>query len=1086
MTSLPRFSVKNPVIVNLMMVSVIVAGIYASIALVREMFPESTPDQVSITTLYPGATPSEVEKGISTKIEEVIKDVDGVDEIRTTNGEGVSSISAVLFNNVDDVDQVVTDIKAQIDTIPRDEFPEEAEEPQVVKFEPQLPVINVSFFGDFDDHELKAYGRRLKDDILMIPGVTKAALRGTRNDEISVEVKPEKLIEYNLSLPQIRDAIAAANLDLPGGRIKTSNANVAVRTLGEEDRAAPISETIIRSDASGKVIRLRDVAEVHDTFEDVDVISRFDAKPAVTVTAYKTPSQDAIDISRKVQALVAGKTGQKLEQDWLDRIKYALGFTNERERVEVYREALDDPYPKIGTLKTSTNLARFIEGRLDLLTRNGFWGLVWVFVSLLVFLNWRVAFWVMSGLVVSVLGTLLAMYLMGQTLNLISMFGLIIVLGILVDDAIVVGEHVHTKIEQGVPPKQAAIEGTEEVTWPVVAAVTTTIVAFAPLVFIEGRMGDFMGVLPVIVSISLAVSLFEALTILPSHLAEWLKPHKVYDADAVTERMRSGIKHIRGLQAFFIEGILLRGYNWLLNIAVRNRYVTTAVLVMMLIMCVGLVAGGRVPFVFIPKMDSETITANLRMPVGAPIEETDKRMRVVESAIQDLPELDSLYSLLGSQYSVDGSTGAAASHLGQAIIELKPVENRDRTSEDVIRELRKKTSNLAGIQSLKFASMQGGPGGSPIEIEIRGDRLKDLRSAAAIVKDKLRDYEGVFDILDDFDDGRREVQIELLPSARALGITTTSLATQVRGAFYGLEAKTIARDREDVKIMVRYPDSRRRRIYDLESMRIATPAGRLVPFSEVARFKEDRGFATIKVKDQKRAVTVTADVDEAVGNADEINRSLEPLLAKLPEQFPGITISLGGQQEERMKSLGSLKTDFIAALLMIYAILAALFRSYVQPIIVMTAIPFGIIGVILGHLAFGSPLTFFSMIGLVALSGIVVNDSLILMEFINRKRAAGTSAFQAVILGGKARLRAILLTSITTILGLAPLLTETSFQAKFLIPMGISIAAGLMFATVLTLIGIPTLYMIMVDVQRLLGRIKAIVLGRPYSRAAMA
>lgn len=1085
MTSLPRFSVNNPVIVNLLMVAVTVAGVYASVVMVREMFPETTPNQVRVTTIYPGATPSEVEKGISSKIEEIIKDVDGVEELQTTNSEGISSIAAVLYSDVDDVDQVVTDIKSAIDTIPRDEFPEDAEEPQVVKFEPQLPVINVSFYGNFDDHELKAYGRRLKDDILTIPGVTKARLQGTRNDEISVEVVPEKLIEYNLSLPQIRDAIAAANLDLPAGRIKTSSANVAVRTLGEEDRAAPISETIIRSDASGKVIRLRDVAEVHDTFEDVDLVSRFDAAPAVTVTAYKTPSQDAIDISRKVQALVAGKTGRPLEQDWLDRVKYALGFSGERERVEVYRVAQNDPYPKMGTLKTSTNLARFIEGRLELLTRNGFWGLVWVFASLLLFLNWRVAFWVMAGLIVSVLGTLFAMYMLGQTLNLISMFGLIIVLGILVDDAIVVGEHVHTKIEQGVPPKQAAIEGTEEVTWPVVAAVTTTIVAFAPLVFIEGRMGDFMGVLPVIVSISLGVSLLEALTILPSHLAEWLKPHKTYDPHALSERVRDRMKHIRGLQAFVIQGVLLKGYDRLLQLAVRNRYVTIAVMVAMLMFCGGLVGGGRVGFVFMPKMDSETIVADLRMPVGSPINETEKRIETIESAIQALGEKDSLYTLIGSSYGADGSNGSAASHIGQAILELKPVEQRDRTSEDIIRELRDETRDLSGIQSLKFASMQGGPAGMPIDVEIRGDRLNDLIAASTIVKEKLRDFDGVFDVLDDFDAGRREVQIELLPSARALGITTTSLATQVRGAFYGLEAKTIARDREDVKIMVRYPESRRQRIYDLESMRIATPSCRLVPFSEVARFNEERGFATIKAKDQKRAVTVTADVDEALGSADEINRSIEPMLANLEESFPGIEITCGGQQEERMKSLGSLKTDFVAALLMIYAILAALFRSYVQPIIVMTAIPFGIIGVVLGHLVFGSPLTFFSVIGLVALSGIVVNDSLILMEFINRRRADGIPAYEAVILGGRARLRAILLTSITTVLGLGPLLTETSFQAKFLIPMGISIAAGLIFATVLTLIGIPTLYMIMVDAQRFVGRIKSIVLGRPYSPAAV-
>ena len=349
------------------------------------------------------------------------------------------------------------------------------------------------------------------------------------------------------------------------------------------------------------------------------------------------------------------------------------------------------------------------------------------------------------------------MYLLGQTLNLISMFGLIIVLGILVDDAIVVGEHVHTKIEQGIPPKQAAIEGTEEVTWPVTAAITTTIVAFAPLIFIEGKMGDFMGVLPVIVLISLTVSLFEALTILPSHLAEWLKPHEVHDPHALSERMRGRMKHIRGLQAFFIQGILLRGYDRLLQFAVRNRYVTLAVMFATLMLCGGLVRGGRVGFVFMPRMDSETIVADLRMPVGAPIEETDKRIREIEGAIQNLEETDSLYSLLGSRYGADGSSGTSASHVGQAILELKPVEERDRTSEDIIRELREETRDLSGIQSLKYASMQGGPAGMPIEVEIRGDRLEDLIGASQIVKENLKDYEGVFDILDDFDDGRREV-----------------------------------------------------------------------------------------------------------------------------------------------------------------------------------------------------------------------------------------------------------------------------------------------------------------------------------------
>ena len=447
MTSLPRFSVNNPILVNLMLLSILVGGGFCAFTLVREMFPDSTPDQVMIVTVYPGATPAEVEKGISIKIEEVIKDLEEIEEIWTTIGEGLSRITAVLYNDVEDVDQVVTDIKAAIDTIPREDFPEEAEETRVVKLEPKLPVINVAFYGDMNDKKLKAVGKRLRDDLLRIGGITDVSLEGTRNDEISVEVRPERLIEYGLSFPEVGQAIARANLDLPGGQIKTQDANISVRTLGEKDQAQPIGEIIVRSDVSGKVIRLEDIATVIDGFEDADVTSRFNAKPAVNLTVFKTASQDAIQISKKVKALVAGKSHRPLERDWLARLKYRLGLRDEIERV--YTAAYNDPYRIEGQMQTSTNLARFIEGRLDLLKRNGLWGLGLVFCSLLLFLNWRVAFWVMIGLLAAILGTMICMKVLGLTLNLISMFGMIVVLGLLVDDAIIVGEHVFHHVENG-------------------------------------------------------------------------------------------------------------------------------------------------------------------------------------------------------------------------------------------------------------------------------------------------------------------------------------------------------------------------------------------------------------------------------------------------------------------------------------------------------------------------------------------------------------------------------------------------------------------------------------------------------------
>ncbi len=1078
MTSLPRFSVNNPVLVNLFMMSLLVGGVYSAFTLVREMFPESNPNQVRIATLYPGATPAEVEKGISIKIEEVIKDIEGVEEIRTINGEGLSAINAVLYSSVDDVDQVVTDIKAAIDTIPRDEFPEDAEEPQVVKFEPQLPVIIVAFFGDLEDETLKDMGKLIRDEILEIPGITKVLLQGTRKDEISVEVRPEKLVEYGLSFMEVSDAIARANLDLPGGQIKTSEANVSVRTLGEENQAHPISQIIVRSEPSGKVIRLHEIADVVDTFEDADIVSRFNAKPAITVTVSKTPSQDAIDIARKVKAFVAGKKGQPLDRDWIERLKHLLQFSDEKEIQTVYERALNSPYPPIGELQTATNLAHFIESRLDLLTRNGAWGLTFVFLSLLLFLNWRVAFWVMTGLLLSVLGTLIAMNVLGYTLNLISMFGLIVVLGLLVDDAIIVGEHVFSRVENGEEPKLAAINGTEAVTWPVVCAITTTIVAFAPLIFIEGRMGDFMGVLPVIVLCALGVSLFEALSILPCHLAEWLQPHKPVERTTKVNRYRDLMMRAREVQTFFLTQVLYAKYERLLRTCVSHRYVTIAAMTGILIAAVGLMEGGRLPIQFIQKMDSETLLAGLEMPVGTPTSRTQIAMRTVEDAVIALPELDAMYTLLGAQYSENGDAPAQASHLGQAIIELKKIEERERDSEQIIRELRNKTSHIPGANSLKYSPVHGGPGGDAINIEIAGDDLDDLLAVSALIKQRLREFDGVFDIEDDFDAGRREVKIELFDSARALGLTTQSLATQVRAAFYGLESCILQRDREDVKIMVRHPESHRSRIYDVESMRIATPGGELVPFTEVARLKEGQAYATIRRKDQRRTVTVTADVDEGIANSREISGSLAEGFPQIEQTYAGVQLEFGGQNREFAKSFGSLKKDFAIAILLIYVILAGLFRSYVQPLIVMCAIPFGLIGVAVGHYSLGYPITILSLIGLVALTGIVVNDSLILVNFINQRMREGLDVYEAVIEGGRGRVRAILLTSITTILGLAPLLTETSFQAKFLIPMGISIAAGLAFATVLTLLAVPSLYMISIDAKRAMTRFFASILGQ--------
>ncbi len=1062
MRSLPKLSVQNPILVNLLMYAIIVGGAYSAFTLVREMFPEIRPKQVMISTPYPGASPAEVEKGITIKIEEQIKNIQGIETIESTIREGVSVIMAKLYNDFDDVDRVVTDIKNAVDSIPRDDFPQEAEETVVARFEPTLPVINVSLFGDMSDEQLKAFGKQLRDDLLALPGVTEVILSGTKRDEISVEVRPEQLLQYGLSFIDVSEAIRRGNMDLPGGQIKTSGANLAVRTLGEKEIGAEIEDLIVHADASGRVVRLSDVATVVDGFEDTDLLSRMDEKPGVSVMVSKTDDQDAIEIARKVKAMVAGKMHEPFEIPWSSNL---TGQGAELQRV--YDDAFATPYPKIGSVKTHSDLSVYIEGRLDLLQRNGFWGLVFVFMSLLFFLNWRVAFWVMMGLVLAILGTFSLMSVGGITLNLISMFGLIVVLGMLVDDAIIVGEHIYSKIEEGLEPKLAAIKGSEEVTMPVTIAIATTMIAFAPLLSIKGMMGDFMRVLPIIVMTSLAISLFEALTILPSHLAETFeRAARKQKRERTQGRIGAWLDGLRTKQIWFVDEVLKKRYRRLLEHAIEYRYVSVSIAVALLTVSIGMVMGGRVQTVFIQKMDADSLVVALELPVGSTIDQTDEKMRFIEKATGGFPEVKTRFALIGGQIDMNMEGGdAGASHLGQIIIELEPGETRERSSDELLRIMRERTANLTGINSLTFRSVNGGPGGAAIQIEIAGDDPAQLLAASNRVKTRLYEFDGVYDIEDNFDSGQREVLVELLDSGRALGLTTESLATQVRAAFYGLEARKLQRDREDVKIMVRYPESERARLADLEQMRIATPLGNLVPISEVASIGDGVGYATIRRKDQLRTITVKADVDDDRANSREVLAAMGPDLERWAREIPGVKFGFGGQSEEFQKSFSSLNRDGALAIAGIYILLVGLFKSYSQPIIVMLTIPFGFIGALAGHYAMGYPLTMFSIIGLVALTGIVVNDSLILVSFINHRIAEGRSVKEAVVDGGLARLRAILLTSITTVLGLAPLLTETSFQARFLIPMGISIAAGLAFATLLMLILVPCFCVIEQDIK---------------------
>jgi len=1081
--SLPKFSVNNPVVVNLLMVAIIGGGAYCGFTLTREMFPETTADAVSVSTEYPGATPLEIEKSIAVKVEEAVKDLDGVDEINTTISEGFSVVAIKLTDDAGDLNEIVYEVKREVDAL-RD-LPDESEDSVVAKLEPKLPVIGVAISGPPEEAVLKRAVRRLRDDLLDVPGITDVLITGTRKDELVVEVSQAKLLEYGLSFLQVAEAIRQANLDLPGGRIRTPGGNVAVRTLGETDQAERIAETIVAATPEGRKVRVRDLGRVRDTFEDVDIFERFNGERTTGVMVYKVGDQDAIDIATKVKALVAGKTGRSLNQqawyDGLQRFRAAIGMPSEA--VQLYREARAEPYPRTLTLALHTDLARFISDRLDLVRRSGTWGLAFVFLSLLFFLNRRVAFWVMMGLVVSVMGTMVMMSFFGLTINLLTLFGVIVVLGLIVDDAIVIGENIFKKVEDGMPGPEAAVRGAREVTWPVVAAVSTTIAAFLPLAFIKGTIGDFMGVLPIIVTGALAVSLIEALLILPCHLAESLRP-----AGSGQRRLRTRLgtamdRYLWGpprhFQQWVMDVVLARGFDRLIRRATRYRYVTVATAVGALVAAIGLLAGKRVEVVFFPKMDSEILVADLRMPVGTPIGRTDAAIRRIEQVVQSLPEVASYQTIVGNRVSI-GESGAsedlAVSHVGQLTIELQPVERRDRTSEEILAQLRAATADIAARNELRFTAMQGGPGGLAIALEIAGRRRADartldpMRTVAGRVKAALSEYPGVVDITDDFEAGRPEVQLRLRDSARAVGMTNELLAAQIRAAFYGAEARTLVRDREDVKIRVRLPEPLRRSVHDIESLRIATPTGEQVPLVELAELDQGVGYTTIRHTDGRRVINVMADVDQAIGNPEEITAAMEARFDELRAGFPGVHIAAKGRNREAQKAFDSLTVGFTVALVLIYVILAWLFRSYTQPLMVMLSIPLGLVGAIVGHWVMGFDMMIMSWIGFAALAGIAVNDALVLVDYVNRLRRGGTEVTQAVIEGANRRLRPIMLTTLTTILGLAPLMAEQSFQARFLIPMAISITFGLAFATLLTLVVLPAMYLIGDDLRRVMRR----------------
>ncbi len=1031
---------RNPVAANLLMVFIIVSGLIGLFNTRGETFPEIELDMVSIQVPYLGAAPEEVEEGVCIRIEEAIQGIDGIEQITSTADEGSGRVLVEVGLGAD-TRRVLDDIKSNVDAI--ETFPEETEKPIITEMLARFRVVDIAVSGETDEFTLKAIAERVRDDLAAQPGISLVEFASARPYEISIEVSEDALRRHGLTFDDVSMAVRRSSLDLPGGSVRADSGEILLRTIGQAYRGAEFERLVVLARPDGTRLRLGDVATVVDGFAETDQFGRFDGRPTMLVSIFRTGEQSDMEIARAVD-------------DYMARAQATL--------------------PEGIALTVWMNQADILIDRLSLMLRNGVMGFALVFVMLALFLELRLAFWVSLGIPISFLGALMLMPVMDVTANVVSTFAFIMVLGIVVDDAIIVGENIHRHQQRDPDRLRASIAGAQEIATPVTFAVLTTVAAFSPLLFVPGMMGKMMIFVPMVVIPCLLFSLVESLNILPAHLA-----HRRQGGRGLWHRFQSHFAD--GLERF-----IDRVYRPVLALGLRWRYLSLAVGLSTLVVTGGMVAAGWIAFHFFPSPEATVISASITMPLGTPPSATSDAIQQLEDGAERLRQevleqagidvIRHVYAAVGDQpMGGDGPGpfralgGASSGHLGQVMLELAPPDSRPQRAEELNNRWRELTGPIPQATELTYTASEA-TAGSDVDVMLVGPDVAQMQAAAERLKQHLRAYTGVYDITDSFRAGKEEIKLGITPAAETLGLTLQDLGRQVRQAFYGEETQRIQRGRDDIRVMVRYPADQRRSLGDLEGMRIRTPEGGAVPFSHVAVVEPGRGFASIKRVDRNRAINVMASVDETVTSTGTVNGYLASnVLPQVLAEHPGVRYEFEGVQAEQRDAIGGLQIGFTLAMFGIFALLAIPLKSYIQPLIIMSAIPFGFVGAVWGHVIMGENVSMMSTMGIVALSGVVVNDSLVMVDFINRQRRRGGSMLQAVQEAGAARFRPILLTSLTTFVGLAPLLFEQSTQADFLKPMAISLAFGVVFATFITLILVPTSYMILEDFKWLWRRL---------------
>ena len=1042
MRGIIKWFVDNPVAANLLMAVLVVGGLISLSNLRQEEFPEVDLELITVTIPFLGATPEEVEEGVCIRVEEALEGTERVFKMTSTSSEGNCTVQLELESGSDMI-RALNDIKSKVDSI--NTFPAETERPIVSQVSPISQVSDIVISGNTDERSLKNLAELMREEIAAIDGISQVSMEYVRPDEMSVEVSETTLRRYGLTLDAVAVAIRRSSLDLPGGAIKAGGGEILVRTQGQFYRGEEFEDIVVVTRADGTALRLGEIANVIDGFEEGDLRVRFDGMPAAMVRVYRTGNEDTLEISAKVNT-------------YLDQIRSEVP---EGIEITLWRDS-----------------ARELGARLDVLLNAALGGLAMVLLTLALPLRFRLAMWVAAGIPIALLGTILTFSFFDLTLSTLTVMGFILVLGIVVDDAIVVGERIYAHERHSENQRMAAVNGTHEVAVPVIFGVLTTVAAFMPIIFVPGRLGSFFSVLGIVVCICLAFSIIESMLILPSHLSHRSrardKPHGPL--------MERWLVFQNGL-AEGLEKFAEHTYGDRLRQILPWRYSVLAVGAGVLVIMLGLVASGRIGFQFFPPIEGNRITASLTMPEGINVDNTADAAAVIEAAAVELmAELDAdhpqnpgivQYTLTSIGRAAGGGGGparsnvrAAVSHEAEVALVLLPSGERDGvTATEIGQRWRELTGFIPDSVELSF-SANAFDAGDPISIELRGRNVDDLREAATLIRSELARFGGVTDITDSFRSGKQEAKLSLRPEARALGLTLNDLANQARQAFYGAEAQRVQRGTEDVRVMVRYPESERRSLGDLEDMRIRTAAGVEVPFSAVAEVEFGNGYSSIRRVNRQRVVTVTADVNRDVTSPEAVLSSLQQdALPSILGQYRGVSYVLSGEQEERTESIGGLFQLIPIALLVIYTILAIPLKSYLQPFVIMSVIPFGMVGAILGHGLMGFPLALPSILGILALSGVVVNSSLVMVDYINRQRLLGLEVFAAVTKAGVVRFRPILLTSITTFVGLAPLMMNRDPETAFIVPMAISLAWGVLFATGITLFLVPCLYLAIEDIH---------------------